>query len=103
MGVEAGDVEGLGTPIHDGRAGQRRDDELLRARAQAQPEHGGKGDGVAWARLTWRWRGKERAWMDRGETGVVFGHALKGLGASDDRQINRGVDVDMMDACRTGG
>ena len=28
MGVEAGDVEGLGTPIHDGRAGQRRDDEL---------------------------------------------------------------------------
>ena len=49
--MEAGDIEGLGAPIHGGRGGRRRGDELLRARAQARPEHGGQGDGVAWLAL----------------------------------------------------
>ncbi|EMS58221.1 hypothetical protein TRIUR3_25193 [Triticum urartu] len=31
--------------------GRRRGDELLRARAQARPEHGGQGDDVAWLAL----------------------------------------------------
>ena len=46
-----GEEEGLGVPLHSCRGGRRRGDELPRARAQARPEHGGQGDGVAWLAL----------------------------------------------------